>query len=81
MVESLRTQNHTLLSYLKLPQTGSRIYIPQEQGGPIVRRTSVYVITNCDFFISFIANLQFTYGTVVLTNCGYCGVLLLLVIN
>jgi hypothetical protein len=34
--ESLRTRNHTLLSHLRLPQSGgpgSRIYIPQEQDG------------------------------------------------
>jgi hypothetical protein len=34
---SRRTHNHTLLSHLRLPQpggAGSRIYIPQEQGGP-----------------------------------------------
>jgi hypothetical protein len=37
--ESLRTPNHTLLSHLRLPQPGgpgSRIYIPQEQGGPVI---------------------------------------------
>jgi hypothetical protein len=37
--ESLRTRNHTLLSHLRLPQPGvpgSRIYIPQEQGGPVI---------------------------------------------
>jgi hypothetical protein len=39
--ETLRTQNHTLLSHLRLTQPGrpgSRIYsyIPQEQGGPII---------------------------------------------
>jgi hypothetical protein len=36
--ESLRTRNHILLSHLRLPQPGgpgSRIYIPQEQGGPV----------------------------------------------
>jgi hypothetical protein len=36
--ESLRTRNHTFLSHLRLPQPGgpgSRIYIPQEQGGPV----------------------------------------------
>jgi hypothetical protein len=39
--ESLRTRNHTLLSNLRLPQPGgpvSRIYIPQEQSGPIIPR-------------------------------------------
>jgi hypothetical protein len=37
--ESLRARNHTLLSHLRLPQLGrqdSRIYIPQEQGGPVI---------------------------------------------
>jgi hypothetical protein len=36
--ESRRTRNHTLLSYQRLPQPGgpgSRIYISQEQGGPV----------------------------------------------
>jgi hypothetical protein len=37
-VESRRTHNHTLLSHLRLHQhgaPGSRIYISQEQGGPV----------------------------------------------
>jgi hypothetical protein len=37
--ESLRTRNHILLSHLRLPQPGgpgSRICIPQEQGGPVI---------------------------------------------
>jgi hypothetical protein len=37
--ESRRTRNHTLLSHLRLPQPGrpgSLIYIPQEQGGPVI---------------------------------------------
>jgi hypothetical protein len=37
--ESRRTRNHTLLSHLRPPQLGgpgSRIYIPQEQGGPFI---------------------------------------------
>jgi hypothetical protein len=37
--ESLRTRKHILLSHLRLPQPGgpcSRIYIPQEQGGPVI---------------------------------------------
>jgi hypothetical protein len=37
--ESRITRNHTLLPYLRLPQPGgprSRIYIPQEQGGPVI---------------------------------------------
>jgi hypothetical protein len=37
--ESRRTRNHTLLSHLRLPEPrgpGSSIYIPQEQGGPVI---------------------------------------------
>jgi hypothetical protein len=37
--ESLRTCNHTLLSHLRLSEPGgpgSRIYIPQEQDGPVI---------------------------------------------
>jgi hypothetical protein len=37
--ESLRTHNHTLLFHLRLLQPGgpgSRIYIPQVQGGPVI---------------------------------------------
>jgi hypothetical protein len=38
-LESRRTHNQILLSHLRLPQPGgpgSRIYIPQEQGGPVI---------------------------------------------
>jgi hypothetical protein len=37
--ESRRTRNHTLPPHLRLPKPGgpgSRIYIPQEQGGPVI---------------------------------------------
>jgi hypothetical protein len=37
--ELRRTCNHSLLSHLRLSQPGgpgSRIYIPQEQGGPVI---------------------------------------------
>jgi hypothetical protein len=37
--ESHRTRNHTLLPHVRLPQPGgpgSRICIPQEQGGPVI---------------------------------------------
>jgi hypothetical protein len=37
--KSRRTHDHILLSHLRLPQPGgpgSRIYIPQEQGGPVI---------------------------------------------
>jgi hypothetical protein len=47
--ESLRTRIHTLLSHLRLLQPagpGSRIYIPQEQGGPVIPPAlgSLYVV-------------------------------------
>jgi hypothetical protein len=37
--KSLRTHDHILLSHLRLPQPGGpgpRIYIPQEQCGPVI---------------------------------------------
>jgi hypothetical protein len=37
--KSRRTHSHILLSHLRLPQSGgpgSRIYIPREQGGPVI---------------------------------------------
>jgi hypothetical protein len=37
--KSRRTHGHILLSHLRLPQPGEpgpRIYIPQEQGGPVI---------------------------------------------
>jgi hypothetical protein len=37
--KSRRTQDHILLSHLRLPQPGGpdpHIYIPQEQGGPVM---------------------------------------------
>jgi hypothetical protein len=39
--KSRRTHYHILLSHLRLPQLGGpgpRIYIPQEQGGPVIPR-------------------------------------------
>jgi hypothetical protein len=39
MVRVAQNRNHTLLSRLRLPQLGgqgSRFYIPQEEGGPII---------------------------------------------
>jgi hypothetical protein len=46
--ESRKTRNHTLLSLLRHPQPrgpGSRIYIPQEQGGQVIPLgTGFYVI-------------------------------------
>jgi hypothetical protein len=43
--ESRRTRNHTLLSHLRLLQPGgpgSRLYIPQEQGGPVIPLATGY---------------------------------------
>jgi hypothetical protein len=43
--ESHRICNHALLSHLKLPQPGrpgSHIYIPQEQGGPVIPPCTVF---------------------------------------
>jgi hypothetical protein len=43
--ESRSTLSHTLLSHLRLPQPGgpgSRIYIPQEQGGPVIHLGTGY---------------------------------------
>jgi hypothetical protein len=45
--ESLRTRNRTLLSHLRLPQPGgpgSRIYIPREQGGPVIPSGTGFVV-------------------------------------
>jgi hypothetical protein len=42
---SHRARNHNLLSHLRLPQPGRpgfRIYIPQEQGGPVVLPGTVW---------------------------------------
>jgi hypothetical protein len=44
-----RTHDHTLLSHLRLPQlggSGPRIYIPQEQGGPVIPLGTGFVVTN-----------------------------------
>jgi hypothetical protein len=43
--KSRRAHGHILLSHLRLPQPGgpgSRIYIPQEQGGPVILLGSGY---------------------------------------
>jgi hypothetical protein len=48
--ESLRTRNHTLLSHLRFPQAGgagSRIYISQEQGGPVTPPGTGSVVSRC----------------------------------
>jgi hypothetical protein len=46
--KSHRTHAHILLSHLRLPQPGGpgpRIYIPQEQGGPVIPSGFVYIIS------------------------------------
>jgi hypothetical protein len=46
--ESLRTRKHIILSHLRLPQPGgpgSRIYIPQEQGGPVIPPDTGFSLT------------------------------------
>jgi hypothetical protein len=50
--KSRRTHDHILLSHLRLPQPGGpgpRIYIPQEQGGPI---TQLYPRALCSLFVA-----------------------------
>jgi hypothetical protein len=47
--ESSRTRNHTLLPHLRLSQPGgpgSRIYIPQEQSGPVIPSGTVFFFTS-----------------------------------
>jgi hypothetical protein len=54
--ESLRTHNHTLLSYLRLPQPGgpgSHIYIPQERGGPVIPLGNGFPLRCCLRFTSY----------------------------
>jgi hypothetical protein len=43
--KSRRTRGHILLSLMRLPQPGgpgSRIYVPQEQGGPVIPPDTVF---------------------------------------
>jgi hypothetical protein len=59
--ESSRTHNHTLLSHLRLPQPGrpgSSIYIPQEQGGPVIPPSIVFPL--CRFLR--LAGLRWGYS-------------------
>jgi hypothetical protein len=58
--ESLRTRNHTLLFHLSLPQPGgpgSCIYIPQEQGGPVIPLGTGFPLRR----LLRLAGLQLTY--------------------
>jgi hypothetical protein len=50
--ESCRTRNHTLLSHPRLPQPGgpgSRIYITQKQGGPVIPPGTVFPLRRAKF--------------------------------
>jgi hypothetical protein len=69
--ESRRTRNHTLLSHLRLPELGgpgSRIYIPQEQDGPVIRPVTGWScpITLCAYNFS----TQTTQKTLLLYCCS-----------
>jgi hypothetical protein len=72
--ESLRTRNHTLLSHLRLPppgEPGSHIYIPQEQGGPVIPPATGF---SCDYpmWSPFIGS-QNIAGNLVVRN-RHCGI-------
>jgi hypothetical protein len=59
--ESRRMSNHTLLSHLRLPQPGglgSCIYIPQEQGDPVIPLGTVFPL--CRFLR--LAGLRWRYS-------------------
>jgi hypothetical protein len=52
--ESRRTRNHTLLSHLRLLQPGgpgSRIYNPQEQGGPVIPPGTGFPLHACVCYV------------------------------
>jgi hypothetical protein len=64
--ESRRIRNHTLLSHLRLPQPGrpgSRIYIPQEQGGPVIPPGTGLKHTTC-LHISIISLVRTAWRTI-----------------
>jgi hypothetical protein len=59
--ESLRTHNHALLSHLRLPRPegpGSHIYIPQEQGGPVITLGTGFSLSH----LLWLAGLQCRYS-------------------
>jgi hypothetical protein len=63
--KSLRTSNHILLSHLRLLQPrrpGSRIYIPQEQGGPVIppRALGYLYVVFCDLPLTSQSQSHFT---------------------
>jgi hypothetical protein len=64
----VRTRNHTLLSNLRLPQhggPGSRIYISQEQGGPVVSPGTGFCIAHCSNLLPSNGSQDVTVGTSV----------------
>jgi hypothetical protein len=68
--ESLRTGNHILLSHLRLRQSGgpgSRIYIAQEQGGPIIPPGTGIPLRR----LLRLAGLRWRYSNPSLTWCIY----------
>jgi hypothetical protein len=68
--ESLRTRNHTLLSHLRLHQPGgpgSCIYIPQEQGDPVIHLGTGFTTTKLFFRFTRVRawhRFQFTFTSV-----------------
>jgi hypothetical protein len=59
--KSRRTHGHILLSHLRLPQPrgpGSRIYVPREQGGPVIPPITVFPFRR----LSRLAGLQWRYS-------------------
>jgi hypothetical protein len=61
-----RTRNHTLLSHPRLPQPGrpcSRIYIPHEQGGPVIPPGTVFPLRR----LLRLSRLRWSYSNPPLT--------------
>jgi hypothetical protein len=70
--ESLRTWNHTLLSHLRLPQPGgpgSRIYIPQKQGGPVIPPGTGFVSVRKFTLFPSHCNLTHNFAKCITTDC------------
>jgi hypothetical protein len=71
--KSRRTHGHVLLYHLRLPQPGGpgpRIYIPQEQGGPVILVTSILICAHTRARGSVFA------GTVCRTKSDMCAIML-----
>jgi hypothetical protein len=66
--ESCRTRNHNLMSHLRLPQPGGpgcRIYIPQEQGGPVKVRVTLRLAVSQSVCLGVEPTL-WTFGQILL---------------